>query len=195
MIVPAYIKIDELNNKIAATILDPYYKYYHLSYAEAIKIETSFWQKVQLVSLNDKNEVCGYFKGEWARPENYINSITTVNFDKDNPGLFARDIINFFKYLLFELEVKKIKFDSVLDNPARIHYDKLVENLGGRVIGIERYEHLINDKYHDSKLYEIINDRWECDNCKYTVKQKNGDIYRKCKKCKIGKMIYKNPFN
>lgn len=193
MLLPAYTKINELNAKIAATAMDPYYKYYHLSYAGlTITVEDSFWQKVQMVSVNHEKEICGYFKATWARPENSMNTITIINFNMDNPILFAKDAIAFFKYLMFELKPKKINFFVITNNPVMEHYDKIVENLGGRVVGIKKYDHLINDKYYDSKLYEIINDRWECNNCNYTTKREKGKI---CRKCNAGEMIYKNPFN
>jgi hydrogenase maturation factor len=166
MLVPAYTKIEELNTKIAATAMDPYYKYYHLSYAElTITVDESFWQKVQMVSVNHEKEVCGYFKAGWTRPENHISSISITS-------LFAKDIINFFKYIMFELKPKKINFYAVVNNPAVIQYDKLVEGLGGYIVGIKKYEHLINDKYYDLKIYEVINDYWKCNNCNCIIKRK-----------------------
>lgn len=192
MLKPAYIKSNELNYKMAETMLDPYYKFYHLSYAEAeIVVEESFWQKVQLVSVNKDDEVCGYFKAVWTRPENTISSISAINFNKNESTLFASDVMEFFRYLLFVLNAKKIEFNSIIGNPATPHYDSIVKNLGGRVIGTKKYEYLINDDYYDAKLYEIINDRWKCDNCGYKSKTKNGDF---CKRCGDGKMIYRNPF-
>lgn len=193
MLIPAYTKSEELNTKMAATAMDPYYKYYHLSYAELIiTVDKSFWQKVQMVSVNHEKEVCGYFKAGWTRPENHISSISIINFDKNNPSLFAKDIINFFKYLMFELKPKKINFSALTNNPAMEHYDKIVKRLGGYIVGIKKYEHLINDKYYDTKIYEIINDYWKCNNCNYIVKRKKSKI---CQKCNIGEMVYKNPFN
>lgn len=191
MLVPAYTRSDELNSKFIETMLDPYYKYYHGSYTKAaIKIDDTFWNKVQLVSLDKKNNICGYFKATWSRPENYIRSVSIINFNRKNPRLFASDISKFFKYLILELKPKKINFHITIGNPAENHYDRLVNNLGGRVVGIKKYDCLINDSYYDSKQYEIINDYWECDNCGYTSKRLNG---LQCKKCK-GKMVYKNPF-
>lgn len=191
MLVPAYTKGDELNNKMAATMMDPYYKYYHGSYAAVItEVDDTFWNKVQLVSLDKKGNVCGYFKAVWTRPENYIRSISMINFDRGNPRLFAFDMVKFFKYLILELKPKKINFLVTIGNPSENHYDKLVNNLGGRVVGINKYDCLINDNYYDSKQYEIINDYWKCDTCGYISKRLNG---LQCKKCK-GEMVYKNPF-
>jgi len=192
MLFPAYTRNEELNNKFSMTVLDQHYKFYHLSYVEPmIDLEKTFWNKVALVSLNNNNEVCGFFKAEWARPENYISSVSIINFDKENQTLFAIDTIRFFKYLMIDLKAKKVNFYAVIGNPAIKNYDRLVEKLGGRVVGIRKYNYLIGNEYYDSKLYEIINDHWECNNCGNIIKFGKKDT---CKKCKIGKMVYKNPF-
>lgn len=192
MLFPAYTKQKELQVKFASTTLDPYYKYYHTSYPSiGIKIDDNFWSNIQLVSLNKKEEVCGYFEAGISRPENYINSLSTVNFNKDDRGLFALDLKNFFRYLLSELNVKKIGFDVVVDNPVTKHYDSMVERLGGRVVGLKEYEYLINNKYYDMKLYEIINNHWRCNNCGYaTMKTK-----LVCRKCGMGTMKYIKAFS
>lgn len=193
MLLPAYTKTEELNTKIAATAMDPYYKYYHLSHAAlTIPVADSFWQKVQIISVNHEKEVCGYFRATWSRPENSINTITIVNFNKNDLILFAKDTIAFFKYLMFELKPKKINFSAITNNPAIKHYDKIIKKMGGRIVGIKKYNNLINDKYYDLKIYEVINDYWECNNCNHIVKWEKGKI---CQKCNAGKMIYKNPFN
>ena len=192
MLIPARAKCEELNDKFGKTTMDPHYKFYHLSYAESvITVEDTFWQEVQLVSLNTEGEVCGYFKAQWSRPANTISSVSAINFDRKNPMLFAKDLVGFFKYLLFNLKAKKINFATAINNPAALHYDKVVENLGGYVVGIKRYDFWINDEYHDCKMYEIINNRWECNECGYTVGRKNGPV---CKECGKGKMVYITPF-
>lgn len=192
MLVPARTKVEELNDKFAKTAMDQYYKFYHLSYAElVISVEDNFWQKVQLVSLDKEEEVCGYFRAQWSRPEATISSITAINFNRKNPMLFAKDLVSFFKFLLLDLKVKKINFSTAVENPATPHYDSIVEDLGGRVVGIKKYEYLINDEYYDAKMYEIINKRYECDKCGYTVGRKNGPV---CKECGKGEMVYINPF-
>lgn len=192
MLIPAYTKNEELNSKMAKTVMDSHYKFYHLSYAEpVIEVDNTFWNKVQLVSVNDRNKVCGYFKAIYSRPENCINSLSIINFNKEDPGLFALDTVSFFKYLILNLKVKKIYFRAAVNNSATKHYDKIVAKLGGRVVGIEKYAYLINDRYYDSKIYEIINDYWECDNCRNIIKLGRKGV---CRKCETGKMIYKHPF-
>ena len=67
---------------MAKTVLDLYYQWYHLHYQEpAIKVDDSFWNSIQLVSVHN-GIVQGYFKATWQRPENYIDSIACINFSK-----------------------------------------------------------------------------------------------------------------
>ena len=173
MLVPAITRVEELNSKFAKTALDPFYKFYHLSYVDLeIRFEDSFWKKVQLVSLNKSGDVCGYFNAMWSRPEDTIDSLKIISFDKKNPMVFAKDLINFFKYLLFDLNAKKINFATVIKNPASPRYDSIVKRLGGRVVGIKKYDYMINNEYYDVKMYEILNDYWKCDNCDYRPKTK-----------------------
>ena len=63
-----------------------------------------------------------------------------------------------------------------------------MKRLSGRVIGIEKYAFLINDKYYDRKLYEWINDYYECTHC---GNRKKNEREVMCWKCDL---VYRNPF-
>jgi hypothetical protein len=196
MLEPAKLYEKQLNNCMTKTVLDPYYQWYHLQYPEpAVTIDDTFWNKTQLVSIED-GVVQGYFKATWQRPENYIDSITCANFNRENKNLFATDIRRFLKYLVYDLNISKIKWSVVIGNPIEKHYDRIIRRFSGRIIGIERYAYLINGKYYDRKIYEWINDYYECDNCGYIERSEKkmkqyGD--RDCCKC-LGRMVYRNPF-
>ena len=189
MLFPAYAKREELEIRNSAIMIDPYYKYYNVSYSSIIKIDSNFWNNIQLVSLNKDGEICGYFRAEISRPENCVDSLGMFNLDKDNPLLFALDMRNFFKYLLFDLNTKKINFTTVVANPITKKYDYMVEKIGGRVVGIKKHDCLIGNKYCDLKLYEIINNHYTCSNCGYK------SLRSTCKKCDKGIMVYKKAFD
>lgn len=193
MLFPAYTRREELDGCIANTVLDPYYKYYHLSYVgNTVEVEKNFWSKIQLVSLNTENKICGYFEAKVGRPENCVDGVNIINFDKENPRLFATDLTKFFKYLLLEYKTKKINFSVAVGNPVEKQYDRLVESLGGRIVGIKKHDCLVNNKYYDMKLYEIINGYWKCNRCIYTTRKDEG---LRCKKCDFGRLSYDSPFN
>jgi hypothetical protein len=191
MLEPAKLHEDQLNDCIAKTVMDPYYKWYHLSYGEpVITIDDTFWNKTQLVSTHD-GVVQGYFKATWQRPENYIDSVSCINFSKENKNIFAADIRSFFKYLGYTINVSKIIWTVVIGNPIERHYDRIVKRFGARIIGIERYAFLINGKYYDRKLYEWINGYYECTHCDNKEKKEREVM---CWKCGLGEMVYRNPF-
>jgi hypothetical protein len=199
MLEPAKLYEDQLNDCIAKTVLDPYYKWYHLQYPEpSVIIDDTFWNKIQLVSTNE-GIVQGYFKATFQRPESYIDNITCVNFNKENKNIFAADIRRFLKYIVYDLNVSKITWLVVIGNPIEKHYDRIIKRFSGRIIkrfsgriiGIERYAFLINGKYYDKKMYEWINDYYECTHCDNKEKIEREVM---CWKCGLGEMVYRNPF-
>ena len=191
MLEPAKLYEDQLNCCMARTALDPYYKWYHLSYSEpVVTIDNNFWNKTQLVSIHG-GIVQGYFIARWQRPENYIDSIMCVNFNKENKNIFAADIRSFFKYLVYDLNISKIMWTVVVGNPIEKHYDRIAKRLSARIIGVERYAFLINGKYYDRKMYDWINDYYECTHCDNKEKNEREVM---CWKCGLGEMVYRNPF-
>jgi hypothetical protein len=216
MLESAKLYEDQLNSCMAKTVMDQYYKWYHLQYPEpAVVIDNTFWNKIQLVSTYD-GIVQGYFKATFQRPESYIDNITCVNFNKENKNIFAVDIRRFLKYLVYDLNVSKMMWSVVIGNPIEKHYDRIIKRFSGRIIGIERYAFLINGKYYDKKMYEWIriigieryaflingkyydkkmyewiNDYYECTHCDNKEKKEREVM---CWKCGLGEMVYRNPF-
>jgi len=182
----------QLNECMSRTVMDPYYKWYHLSYAEPIVIiDDTFYNKIQLVSIQD-DAVQGYFVAGWQRPENYIDSIMCVNFNKKkNKNTFALDLRGFLKHLVNDLNVPKIMWTVAIGNPIEKHYDRIIKRFSGRIVGVEKYAFLINGKYYDRKGYEWINDYYECTHCDNKEKNEREVM---CWKCDLGEMVYRNPF-
>jgi len=189
---PAKVYEKELNDKIAESMLDPKMKWWQGQYKEAaMTMDDSFWNNIQLVSVNKGNEVIGYFKAHIDRPENFINSIGIVNFIDKASMLFAMDIYKFFNYLVNVEKFPKLNWTVTIGNPVEKQYDKLCKKFGGRIVGTQRFEILIGNEYCDSKMYEWINDYHECTHCGHRVKQEQEVM---CWECGLGEMIYHNPF-
>lgn len=199
MLMPAKEYEDQLNGCMSKTVMDLHYKWYHLQYPDPIiKVDDTFWNKIQLVSVYE-GVVQGYFKADWKRPENYINSISCINFDHSrnknisiNKNTFAIDVRNFLKYLAYDINVPKVEWNVTMGNPVEKHYNRFVKLFSGRIVGIERYAHFINGKYYDNKMYEWINDYFECAHCGNREKNEREVM---CWKCGLGEMVYRNPFN
>ncbi len=158
MLVPAIKYKEELNSKFQDTVLDPYYKFFHMSYPETeLLIHDSFWDMVQLVSLNDKNEVIGYLSANIKRPESIISSISAMNFNRKEKMCFGKDLFKFVDSLLNVYNFLKIKFFVVCGNPVEKTYDKLISKYNGRVVGVFKNDVLLQDnKFYDVKYYEIL---------------------------------------
>ncbi len=194
MLQPAKLYEAKLNEQMASTVMDPYYKLYYGGFPNLEEaLEDSLWSKIQLVSIvNDK--VIGYFKASVDRPGNYIDSITCVHFSEGREQTkmaFAMDMRRFLKYLTEDLAMPKLAWSVYRGNPVEEHYNRLIKKFGGRVMGIDRYATKICGKWYDLKHYEWIADYHVCTHCGTKVKKEQEVM---CWKCGIGEMIYHNPF-
>jgi hypothetical protein len=196
MLKPAKAYDQELQRVVADTALDERLKWWSSSYIEpVIDIDTHFYNKTQLVSVYN-NIVIGYFSASWRRPENFVYSLRCVNFHNQHKGVFAKDIQRFLDYLVNVSNTPKINWSVYIGNPIEKTYDRFCERHGGRIVGIFKSDVVINGKYYDKKVYEWINHKWICSHCGYTTR-KGAPCEEEimCKKCGMGEMIYKNPFN
>jgi hypothetical protein len=176
---------DELNEKISSSMFDTKYKWYHLGFQDcSVKNVDDCFNYTQFVSVVDNN-VIGYFIASWERPENFVNSLSCINFGS-NPHTFAVDLRRFLKHIKDSLGAQKIIFSTVVGNPSEENYDKLIMMAGGRIVGTFRRDVLIGNKYYDIKYYEWVNKCFVCTHCGNTTKKRNGII---CQKCGLGEMV------
>ncbi len=158
MLVPAKLYVKELTELIGMTATNPEYKWWHGSYSKAtIEIDDNFWSCIQLVKLNSKKEIIGYYRASVSRPENYVDGLSCINFNLKDKMSFALGMREFLNYIINTLRMPKIKWLVYVGNPMEKSYDKLCERHGGRVIGTENYGVLISNKMHDIKHYQWLN--------------------------------------
>lgn len=177
---------DELNEKLTSSIFDKKYKWYHFGSNDcSVKNVDDCFNYTQYVSVvNDS--IIGYFIASWERPENFVNSLSCINFDSSYPHAFAIDLIRFLKYIKNNLGAKKIIFSTVVGNPSEEYYDRLIKIAGGRVVGTFRRDVLIGNKYYDVKYYEWINKHFVCNHCGNITKKRKCII---CEKCGLGEIV------
>lgn len=66
-----------------------------------------------------------------------------------------------FKDIFEKFRLHKLSFSVVVGNPIESQYDRLIEKYGGRIVGIQKAQtKLIDNKYYDVKLYEILADQY-----------------------------------
>ena len=161
MLRPAKLYVNELAKLVGETTTDPRYKWWHGSTPTSIiEVEDTFWTKIQLVKLNRENKIIGYYNAAYARPENYISNISCMNFNLKDKMAFSIGLKEFLNYLVNVVRVPKISWISYVGNPMEKAYDKLCEKHGGRIVGIEDFTTLIENKMYGSKYYQWLNKEW-----------------------------------
>ena len=155
MLEPAILYKEEIIYKLRCTWLDEQYKYLYCdAYVDDWKIEESNWLYTQLVSIYD-GKIVGYIQYKNDRQSNNVSSFVIVGFEND--ARFIRDIQQAVDDIFNRFHFNKMHFSAIPENPAAKIYDKYIEKLGGRVVGIYEKEWKCSDnKFYDKKLYEIM---------------------------------------
>ena len=150
----------ELKRLFYDTWYDERYKYY----VNGVSIEDfgchqSNWDCHEFVSM-DGDIIIGYIMYGIRRDSQYVDSLGLVNFrldDKKHSLIFAMDFMKAARGIFDTYNFNKIVFSVVCGNPVEPHYDRIVEKMGGRIVG--RYtDHvkLSDNKMYDMKYYEIL---------------------------------------
>lgn len=79
------------------------------------------------------------------------------SYSRNNPE-FVRDIYRVFFKLWYINNIHRMEWTCVTDNTAVVrHYNKLINTIGGKIIGTKRDETLFKDQsLHDVVMYEIL---------------------------------------
>lgn len=125
------------------------------SYSEyTILIDDDDWKKRQLVSVSNDDILNGFFQAEINRTINAVEGIFIFS-TYTNKLEFAKDLMMFFRGLLNDFD--KINFYVIRGHYTEKHYDNLVQELGGRIIGtFYRDVKLMDGSFADKKYYEIF---------------------------------------
>ena len=113
------------------------------------------WDKHHFVSVYN-GQVIGYISYGISRTDNRVYRLEIINFT-ENSMVFGMDLgkvlVNIFELYKF----RKINFMVVIGNPIEKKYDKLVERYNGRIVGLrKKHIKLIDNKYYDTKEYEVF---------------------------------------
>lgn len=132
------------------------YMYWNSSvYYEPIKIDENTWDRHQFVSTHN-GEVIGYIAYSIARSDNSVYSVSVLNFS-DNKIVFGRDLMKALHDIFEVYHFRKISFHVIVGNPIERSYDRMIKKFNGRIVGVMAQEvKLLDGKYYDKKLYEIL---------------------------------------
>ena len=155
----AYAYKDKLNEVYQKIIFNKKYKYYNYGvyWNYNITVEDNSWGKIQMVSMDSKDNILGYFIANIDRNSNKVDSLGVMNFEEKDNIVFSKDLYKFIIKVFVKFNIRKIEFCVVIGNPIQKMYDKYINKYGGRVIGIKKKAVKLDDgNYYDEKHYEIF---------------------------------------
>lgn len=148
-----------LEQKYADIAMDTDYMFgFFCSWRGELKIAPDNWHKQQFVSVNEQGEVVGYLKYNVDRDTRNVNGIHILNFKKDTLcTTFSRDFRQMIDDIFSKYQYNKIIFSVAIGNPAEKMYDKYIEKIGGRIVGIYKEElRMMDGNMYDEKMYEVL---------------------------------------
>lgn len=153
--------VEELKFLFRKIWFDDKYKFYNFDmYHSDFEISTDTQGAHQLVSVDGEGNVIGYICYSIARQTLNVGDLEIINFT-DDIYTFGSDMKRVFKDIFEKFHFRKLSFSVVVGNPIEPQYDKLIKKYGGRIVGIQEAQtKLIDNKYYDVKLYEILEDQY-----------------------------------
>lgn len=157
MLEVANLHEEELKRCMLQTWYDDKYKYYHPTMYRHWELPAE--NNYRLFAVLDKNRmVIGYIEYWIEAHAEIAKDFIAINFS-DDIITFGKDLRQVIHDIFCVYNLRKMEFVVVIGNPIESTYDRLVEKYGGAIIGI-RHDHfrLIDGRFYDEKLYEIMRD-------------------------------------
>lgn len=84
--------------------------------------------------------------------------LQAINFKKNSLcTTFANDLKQLINDIFMKYNFRKLTFTVHIGNPAEKFYDKYIDKIGGRIVGIYKQEDkMIDGNYYDTKMYEVM---------------------------------------
>ena len=133
MLKPALPYQTNLTNCFATASLDPRNRFFADTFWRFIGCENDDWSKHQFVSVDNFDDIVGYFEVTIERTCHFVHSLNSIRFlrVKKYDILFAKDFKKLFLLLFCHYKYNKINFDVCVGSPHEPMYNKFVENYGG----------------------------------------------------------------
>lgn len=153
---------ESLNRLFRQSYLDS--KYHYANCSSFADLDFSFdkttWTNIQCASLLD-NQVIGYLSAKINRETYSVDSLYIASYDDHAVSEFGKDLRKFLKDLFVVYKFNKIGWSVVIGNNVEINYDRMIQRLNGRIVGILKNDvKLINGTICDRKLYEVTLDEY-----------------------------------
>lgn len=148
--------------KASTDFSNRFYSESYWTYEHGIKDNN--WECHQLVSVDNSDNIVGYFSVTIDRGCHFVHSMSALRFEKGGKYdiLFAKDFKKFFMLMFMFYKYNKVGFQVCIGSPYEAMYDKFVNKYGGRIIGFKKDNwKLMDGTICDIKLYEIMREDFE----------------------------------
>lgn len=162
----------QLDQLFRTTWLDPAYKYYyhggfedvpsHVSNPYANPYHNNFFSDI-LLSVDKEDNIIGEISYDKNKTGEIATGLAIIKFVNDPTAnmIFGSDVLRTFRDFFESRGGGSIEFRGIPDNPAFAHYERIVERLGGRKVGvIERAAKLSDGKFYDEVLFQITKENY-----------------------------------
>lgn len=159
MLKPAKLYEDQIKQKNAEIMFDTEYMYAeNRSWREEVELRNNTWHCHEFASVNEDDEVIGTLSYSIDRDSRVCFGLQIINYKKDSLSTtFGKDLSQLFYDIFFKFKFRKLKFGVIVGNPAEKFYDKYIEKIGGRVVGVyEEDDILMDGELYDYKAYEVL---------------------------------------
>ncbi|MED1125396.1 hypothetical protein [Bacillus atrophaeus] len=159
MLKPAKMYEDEIRRLNAEIMFDLDFMYAETrSWREDTSLQNDTWNRHEFASVNENNEVVGLMDYSIDRDSRMCYGLQIINFKKDSLSTtFGKDLNQLFCDIFLKFKFRKIKFGVIVGNPAEKFYDKYIEKIGGRIVGIYEKDNILMDgELYDFKAYEVL---------------------------------------
>lgn len=148
----------EIRAKFMDVWYDPAYQFYFCgAYHEPFSLpENGDWHCRHFVSLNKEGEVNGLIGYAIDHECNLAHNFGAVNFGGSKIE-FGLDLARVIDDIFVKFGMNKLEFNVICGNPIEKSYDKIINKIGGRIVGIrkDRAKDLAGN-FHDDKIYEVM---------------------------------------
>jgi hypothetical protein len=149
---------NELKLKFDNIMYDLKYQYYESGYSDEYTPSNTNWNLHEFVSLDNEGNILGYIIYSISRNSYTACCLKIINFS-NNKITFGKDVFKAINDIFTKYNLNKLSYGVYIGNPIEQTYDKLTKKYGGRIVGTKLKDaRLLDGKYYDFKMYEILRD-------------------------------------
>ncbi len=170
MLEMAAIYETQLKRLFAGIVFNDKYKFYNFgSWFDEYKSSQNTWNSHEFVSTSVKcvsetpfeRNINGYIKYGIERDSLNVSGLAIASFGRPSME-FVKDLKQAINDIFLRYHLNKLNFSVVCGSKMERSYDKAIQLMNGRIVGIkERQVKLFDGYYYDEKLYEVIAEKFK----------------------------------